>query len=167
MRLTGQIIAIGVLVIVLALIQYAGPPGWPAEVSGRIAPIDGDSFRLSGYEVRLVGIDAPEARQECDRGGRSWPCGRDSEAQLRRLIGGRSVRCAVEDRDRFDRLLAVCFVDQTEINRWMVENGWALAYGRYQREEQQAQAARRGIWSGRFERPRHWRERNQAGVTEG
>lgn len=67
----------------------------------------------------------------------------------------------IEDIDKHDRLLAVCSIGDVELNRWMVENGWAVAYGRYRDEERMAENQRRGIWQGRFERPRDWRDRDR------
>jgi len=52
----------------------------------------------------------------------------------------------------------VCRVDGVEVNRWLVEQGWALAYVQYGgsvylEAQRQAQAAKRGIWQGRFQEP--------------
>jgi endonuclease YncB( thermonuclease family) len=161
MRILGQILALLLIAALLAFVSLREGGDLPQEVRGRLQPVDGDSFRLGGQEVRLVGIDAPEGRQECDRAGRAYPCGREAEAVLRRLAGGVEVVCRVEERDRHGRLLAVCEAGGVELNRRMVEEGWAVAYGRYEREEKAAASARRGLWSGRFERPRAWRDRNR------
>ena len=126
-------------------------------------PIDGDSFHLGGDEVRLSGIDAPEGRQTCEKDGRSWACGEEAKRRLLGLVGGRELACDVEDRDQHGRLLAVCRGGGTDINRWMVEQGWAVSYGRYLDAEREAERSRRGIWAGRFERPRQWRDRNMGG----
>ena len=53
--------------------------------------------------------------------------------------------------------------DGSELNGWMVRQGWALAYGRagsYRSYEQEAQAARRGLWAGNFVPPWEWRQRH-------
>ena len=145
--------------VVAFLKERQGGPGapLPAEVSGRIRGIDGDSFRLGADEVRLVGIDAPEGRQDCERGGARWACGEEAARRLGSLVGNREVKCRIEDRDQYGRLLAVCSVAGIEINRYMVENGWAVSYGRYGELEKAAARARRGIWAGSFERPKAWR----------
>ena len=46
----------------------------------------------------------------------------------------------------------------------MVREGWATDYARYSKgayvaAQAKARAARRGIWSGRFESPEHYRHR--------
>jgi endonuclease YncB( thermonuclease family) len=51
----------------------------------------------------------------------------------------------------------------------MVRSGWAIAWpGRdYQHEEEQARAARRGLWQGAFQRPEDWRRnRHKTGPDE-
>lgn len=133
-------------------------------VRGHARLVDGDSFFLGGEEVRLVGIDAPEGRQRCTRAGQSWPCGEEARRQLARLIGGREITCRSVERDQHGRLLGVCFVGAQELNREMVASGLALAYGNYEKEEATARSARRGLWSGEFQRPRDWRRhQGQAG----
>lgn len=150
-----------VLALVLIVVIWFDDRGLPDEVSGRAKTIDGDSLVVGGEEIRLVGIDAPEARQMCERNGREWTCGREAARRLRGVIARRNVTCEIEDIDKHDRLLAVCSIGDVELNRWMVENGWAVAYGRYRDEERMAENQRRGIWQGRFERPRDWRDRDR------
>ena len=72
------------------------------------------------------------------------------------------MRCEGSRRDRYGRLIAVCFdADGTDLNGWLVSQGWALAYRRYSkqyiRQEEAARKARRGMWSGRFVKPWQWR----------
>lgn len=126
-------------------------------VSGTVRLVDGDSFFIDGREVRLVGIDAPEGPQTCTRDGRQWPCGEESRRTLQRLIGGQRVSCRATEADQHGRLLGVCAAGEVELNREMVRSGYALAYGRYEAEERDAKAGRRGVWSGEFQRPRDWR----------
>jgi endonuclease YncB( thermonuclease family) len=65
------------------------------------------------------------------------------------------------DVDRYGRTVAVCRAGDTDLNRQMVLDGWALAYRqhehRYVGNEATARANRRGLWQGRFERPGDWR----------
>jgi endonuclease YncB( thermonuclease family) len=153
-------VAVLLLILVLAALTHY-LPGDPGSAHGRMRSIDGDSFHLGPDEIRLAGIDAPEGRQTCTKDGRSWNCGEESRRRLLDLVGAREIACDVEDRDQHGRLLAICRVGATEINRWMVEQGWAVSYGRYLDAERAAERARRGIWAGGFERPRAWRERHQ------
>ncbi len=134
-------------------------------VEGRVKVIDGDSLEIDGREIRLHGIDAPEARQTCrDKAGKPWKCGRAATQGLRELIGGGKVMCTGDEVDRYDRLVAQCSREDTDLNGAMVARGLAVAYGehtsRYVSEEAEARRARRGLWSGQFDRPSVWRERH-------
>lgn len=132
-------------------------------VVGRVSVIDGDTLEIQGIRVRLWGIDAVESSQTClDAAGKTWPCGRRAAFALADFIGQRTVTCQRRDTDRYGRMVAVCSVGGVEINRWLVEQGWALAYVRYGgsvylNTQQQAQALKRGIWQGRFTPPWEYR----------
>ena len=132
------------------------------DLSGRARVIDGDSIYVGGVEVRLYGVDAPEARQTCAVDGVRWPCGRQATGALRQLIEGRVLACDERDRDNYGRVVAVCRLGGADINAWLVENGWAVAYRRHARAyvdaESVAETAKRGIWRGDFLAPWDWRQ---------
>jgi len=161
------------IVLVLLLLVFGksgnervtGPlaPGKSGALSGFAKIIDGDSFRLGASEVRLVGIDAPEGRQTCERDGSAWECGEEARRQLQRLIGGQKVSCQSPERDKYGRYLATCEAGGRMLNAAMVEGGYAVSYGRYHREERAAKSARRGLWSGTFQMPRAWRHEHGIG----
>ena len=75
------------------------------------------------------------------------------------------MRCRVIDHDRYRRAVAICSAGTVELNRRMVEDGWATAYERlpsiYSAGEDRARALRRGLWQGYFDRPRQWRDSGQ------
>ncbi len=130
------------------------------DLTGVAEAIDGDSLRIAGEEVRLLGIDAPELMQTCQVSGQNIPCGRNARAALRRWLASGLVTCIGSEKDRYGRFLAVCRVRGIDINAAMVRDGQAVAFGSYVREEAEASAAFKGIWEGSFERPRDWRLRH-------
>jgi endonuclease YncB( thermonuclease family) len=127
---------------------------------------DGDTVTLAGQRIRLRGIDAPEYGQTCSRGGSSYACGRQARRELEALIGGRVLSCEGWEKDRYGRLLAVCRAGEVDLNRRMVEAGWAVSFGDYADAEGAARRAGRGLWEGEFTRPREWRDRH-GGIMEG
>ena len=135
----------------------------PAEVVGPARVVDGDTFTLGAKRVRLWGVDAPEGRQVCqDAKGQGYACGDAARDQLVGLIGGRTVRCAVRDRDPYGRAVSSCVAGSTDLGEAMVRAGWAIDYvqfsrGAYASAEAQARRGRRGLWVGRFETPSTWR----------
>ena len=82
----------------------------------------------------------------------AWACG---EAATR------PVECAERDRDRYGRVVAVCSIPGEDLNAWMVEQGWPVAYRKYSTDyvshETAAKTARRGLWRGDFVEPSRWR----------
>ena len=135
-----------------------------SEIVGTASVIDGDTIDIHGERIRLHGIDSPEGRQRCIRSGQEWRCGADASNALSGFIGRSPVICAVVDVDRYKRKVATCSVRGADLNHWMVEQGWAVAYRRYSHAydgaEDGARLAARGIWSSEFEMPWVWRKSN-------
>lgn len=133
-------------------------------LSGPVRVIDADSLEVNGRSVRLFGIDAVEKNQTCqDRRGREWPCGRHATEKLAAALDGQTVRCIVQDTDRYGRAVSVCEAGGKDINHWVVRNGWAVAYTRYSRDyvgaEAEARAEKSGIFAGSFIPPEDWRRK--------
>lgn len=126
-------------------------------VEGSVTINDGDTITQGGTRIRLLGIDAFEIGQQCRVGGAPVDCGRQAHAVLVRLIDGNDVICSGSGRDRYGRLLAICYAGGRDLNREMVASGWAVAYGDYENEEARARQARRGAWAGEFDQPQAWR----------
>ena len=151
------------MLVALALAAGAGlvlnPNGRTLE--GRAQVTDGDTIRIGETRIRLKGIDAPELGQSCSRSGRSYSCGETSRRALIDLVSGQIVRCRAAGRDRYQRILARCAVNGQDIGARMVEDGWAVSYGRdYDYEETRARNRSVGLWEGAFERPQDWRKGN-------
>lgn len=167
---------IGFAALVTALLVFTFPDwsrwiGWdgiafsassgPAVV-GMARVIDADTIELQGLRVRLEGIDAPERAQSCELAdGMPYPCGQQARMALADRIGSRDVECRGDERDRYGRTLAVCYLGSEDLNGWLVSEGWAIAYTRYSLtyvpQETMARLAGRGIWAGNFEMPEDWR----------
>lgn len=149
--------------LVAAILLIAGPVrGENIQISGIATVIDGDTIEIRGVRIRLFGIDAPEGAQNCTRAnGTRWDCAQQAASALEHYLRGRPVVCVRRDVDRYGRLVCRCNVSGDDVNAWLVRNGWAVAYTRYSRDyvkqESEARAPRRGIWSGDFAMPWEWR----------
>ena len=114
--------------------------------------IDGDTIEIAGERIRLYGIDAPETKQTCTNAdGKEWRCGQDATFALAKMIGDQWITCKGKNRDRYGRLIAVCYTGLYDLNAKMVRQGWAMAYRRYStdyvQDELAAKAVRkRGMW---------------------
>lgn len=157
--LSGAGLLTGILMAVSAALG-ASP------IQGTASVIDGDTIEIHGERIRFDAIDAPESRQQClNADGTSYPCGRRSAFALADMIGRGLVSCEPKGHDRYGRTIGVCFKGETNLNAWMVAQGWAVAYRRYGidyiPQEDDARLARRGMWNGSFEMPWDWRARNR------
>src|SRR5512134_3419079 len=137
-----------------------------ADVTGPATVVDGDTIVVAGERVRLQGIDAPELHQSCTAYGQQWACGRTSAEWLREYLNGRQVECVGHARDRYSRLLAVCYVGGESINERIVREGWALDFRRYSSDylpaEAEAKRVGAGLWRGEFTPPWEWRAERRA-----
>jgi endonuclease YncB( thermonuclease family) len=157
LRLGLDIALAAAILGLLALVSMRVDRFSTRQVDGVATVNDGDSLTLRNERIRLLGIDAPEYDQTCRKDGAAYPCGRQARAALVGLIGGRPVSCGGWERDRYGRLLASCKAGETELNRAMVERGWAVAYGDFAEVETAARRRGAGLWAGEFDRPREWR----------
>lgn len=136
----------------------------PIKIEGYAKIIDGDTININKKKIRLHGIDAPESKQKCFFDKKKWDCGKNSTLYLRKLISKKIVTCNVNGKDKYNRFIAVCFVDKNNINRMIVKNGWAIAYRYYSKdyinEEFLAKINKLGIWKGSFEEPYYFRKKN-------
>jgi endonuclease YncB( thermonuclease family) len=153
------------LTALLIILTATPPPSAP--IYGLARAGDGDSLIVGDARVRLFGIDGPEFDQVCTRGGVPWSCGAEAADRLSRLVTGRHVQCDPLGEDQHGRALGRCFVGTTEVNRVMVEAGYAVAFRRYSRDyvaaENAARAAKRGLWAGSFEMPAEFRASARSG----
>ena len=62
-----------------------------------------------------------------------------------------------------DKLFNSNYKNEININRWLVKNGWALAYRKYSKdyigEEEWAKNNNKGLWQGDFLEPWKWRKK--------
>jgi endonuclease YncB( thermonuclease family) len=144
-------------ILALLVLSYVAQ----ADVTGPATVVDGDTIVVAGERIRLEGIDAPELRQTCTAYGQQWTCGRTSAEWLQEHLNGRNVECVGHARDRYGRLLAVCYVGGESINERIVREGWALDYRKYSSGYLQAESAAKhdgaGMWRGEFTPPWEWR----------
>ena len=155
----------GSIVLVLATLSCA-PAAAADSFSGIARAMDGDSLMVGEREVRLFGIDAPEFGQTCTKGGQPWACGEAAADQLSKLVTGRKLFCQAIDTDENGRTVARCTAGAVDVNRAMVSSGYATAYRHYSADyspdEEQAKAAKRGIWAGSFKVPGEHRRSEEA-----
>ena len=162
--------AVVVFVVLLAWVTFS--PANAADFTGVPRIVDGDTLAIGSTKVRLQGIDAPETDQVClNAKGVRWTCGIDARDQLAAHIAGREIKCSSTGIDAYRRTLATCYLADEDLNAWMVQEGWALAYvkysAKYVHSEEDARTQQRGLWQGAFIAPWDWRHRNTKTVILG
>ena len=148
-----------IVLFVLSLKAIAG------EISGVPSITDGDTIKILNKRIRLYGVDAPEKKQICIKNSQEYRCGQEATNALIKKINGKSVVCKVQKKlDRYKRYIGVCFLEDVNLNKWMVRNGYAIAYRRYSKDyiedENYAKENKIGLWSGYFIHPEKWRKLN-------
>ena len=80
------------------------------------------------------------------------------------MINNNNVYCKSKNKDRYGRLIAICYANKINLNSAMVKEGWAIAYRYYSddyiSEENNAKKNNRGMWKGSFVEPYIWRKNN-------
>lgn len=163
--------AVGLLLIGLAHLAIGEDA--PVLVGTVTTITDGDTIKVqlnSGpITVRFDSIDAPEKDQ---------PWGEQARAALSQRLIGQEIALDVVTQDRYERLVAVVYLGDENINAWMVRQGHAWAYRQYVKDadycvwEGSARSSRRGLWAlsgNQRHAPWEWRsaKRSQtAGYTD-
>lgn len=120
-----KIIKAAIFVVILCIIifsynSYENKPLKEKTIATNV--IDGDTIVISGGErVRLLGIDTPEKGEVFYK---------ESKERLEQLIENKEILLEKEgdNKDKYDRLLRYIFLNDTNINLLMVEEGYAICY---------------------------------------
>lgn len=112
--------------------------------------IDGDTITLidkneQSHKIRLFGIDAPETNT-------NQPFGEEARAFLAQEIEGKKVQIIIKTKsDKYGRVVGVVKFDGQDINKKMVQEGYAWAYSyytdAYTAEHNAARAQQIGLWA--------------------
>jgi hypothetical protein len=63
-----------------------------------------------------LSTDTPEKNQTCRKAGVTWKCGYGATETLRDWTDTKEVRCVGDEKDKFGRLIADCFVNGYNVN---------------------------------------------------
>ena len=110
-------------------------PGFSEAVQGsKIYVVDGDTIKIGGESVRLVGFDTPETyRAKCEY---ELQLGNMATARLRELISGvKQVDLVLlPGRDKYKRLLGRLYVNRVDVGDTLIGEGLARRYERGRRK---------------------------------
>jgi endonuclease YncB( thermonuclease family) len=160
------------VIIILILVGYAKIAfALPFIVEGAAKVIDGDTIHIQSYKMRLAAIDAPELAQKCEYLKAPWDCGIAARNNLIAKINNNVITCKAEKKDLYNRYIATCFLEDEDLNMWMVLNGYATAYSKYSKvylpAEVEAKENKVGIWSSSFQNPAEYRKAKKQPKVKG
>ena len=146
-----------ILTVLLLLTVVALQAATTRMLEGTVEKVfDGDTVSLvtetNTIKVRLYGIDFPELTRRTRKG---QPYGKEARQALEEKIAGKKVVVDVVDVDKHRLILGRIMLGDRDINREMIEGGWAWAYRQhlkepyttpYQTAEMYARKKRLGLW---------------------
>lgn len=152
------------LLIVCLGVWFTVKPACSTELAGPVEIIDGDTIVIGEVTVRLHGIDAAETGQRCVGEGRKIVRPGDAAVELLEKLASGGLACSGTEHDDYGRLIAVCHTpDGFDVDRALVEAGWAWAFVRYSSDyvdaEETARAKKLGVWAMACEPPWEFRRK--------
>jgi len=91
-----------------------------------ISVTDGDTFKVRGEPIRIMGMDAPETRfARCEREKRH---GKQATINLKNLLKHKCITLDRRKKDRYKRTLAYVYADGVDVATIAIKQGWARSY---------------------------------------
>lgn len=141
-----QVIAL----VCVVFLPQAGSFAYGEEYAVVARVVDGDSLKVRqpnrSFQIRLWGVDAPEHGQ---------PYAGEAKSHCRRVVEGKKIILRRKYLDKYDRVVAMVWVDGMLLNEELVRQGAAWVHDRYCDEgvcetwhelEQVARVRRTGLW---------------------
>ena len=162
------------LAVAVATLAAAPPacaqPAAERTIRGVARVVDGDTLVVAETRIRLRAVDAPERSQACtDERGLRRLAGEDARLALTAKIAAQELVCVAREEDRHGRAVATCALGAEDLGAWLVRSGYAFAYrsfgSEYVAAEDEARAARRGLWAGNCALPWEWRRMHRREET--
>ena len=93
---------------------------------------------------------------------KDYKCGEKSTLVLMKKLKDKKIECILQNnKDRYKRYIGTCYIENQDINGWLVKNGHAIAYKKYSKKyvlyEEYAKKNKLGLWQGDFVEPEKWR----------
>ncbi|MDF0491488.1 thermonuclease family protein [Sphingomonas sp. H39-1-10] len=131
----------------------------------RARALDGDTVAV---DFRLLGVDAFERRQMCERRGGCWQCGKAAQDLAANMLRGKTADVKLTPSSTYGRPVAIVTVDGEDLGETLIRAGLAIPDAQYLRGDpqrakryaaafSQAKASRAGALSGRWIEPLNWR----------
>ncbi len=156
-------------IFVLALALAAGGAsaqiGSDRSFNARTRALDGDTVAV---DFRLLGVDAFERRQLCERRGACWQCGKAAQDYAANLLRSKTAEIRLTPSMTYGRPVATVNVEGVDLGERLIRAGLAIPEtqylrsdprraGRYASAFSQTKVAKAGALAGRWIEPSKWR----------
>lgn len=131
----------------------------------RARALDGDTVAV---DFRLLGVDAFERRQMCERRDGCWQCGKAAQDLAANMLRAKTSNIKLTPSSTYGRPVAIVTVDREDLGETLIRAGLAIPEAQYLRGDPQrakryaaaflqAKASRAGALAGRWIEPSNWR----------
>lgn len=138
-----------------------GEPGFTASARA----LDGDTIAA---DFRLLGIDAFERRQFCERAGACWECGKAAQDLAARALREGRAEIRLTSSASYGRPVVTVMVNGRDLGERMIRAGLAIPQPQFLKSDpqrsatyaaafSQARGARAGAFAGTWIAPAEWR----------
>ena len=135
------------------------------DFAAKARALDGDTIAA---DFRVLGVDAFERRQQCQRGATCWACGKAAQDLAARTLREGDAQITLSSQTSYGRPVATVTVAGRDLGETMILNGLAIPQpqylksdgarlARYQRAFEQAKRAKAGAFAGQWIEPPLWR----------
>ncbi len=156
-----------VMLLAVAVITFAAPvaPARPQTFDAQARALDGDTVAV---DFRLLGVDAFERRQLCQKVSGCWQCGKAAQDFAATALRSTTATIRLTPSSSYGRPVATVTVDGQDLGERMIRAGLAVPEAQYLRSDPsraaryqsaftQAKAARAGAFAGTWLEPSRWR----------
>lgn len=156
---------ISVLALMLAAACTPSDAAEDTSFSARARALDGDTIAA---DFRLLGVDAFERNQLCERAGSCWECGKAAQDFAARTLHDGDALIRLSPRSSYGRPVATVTIDGRDLGEVMISAGIATPQPQFLRSDParaaryatafaEAQRRRAGAFAGTWLEPSRWR----------
>lgn len=128
--------------------------------------VDGDTVSV---HFRLLGVDAVERRQQCERKERCWKCGKAAASLISNILEQAPATIALTGEETYGRPVAIVSAGGKDLGLTLIRTGFAVPMAQYLRADPDrlrayeeayaaAKADRIGMHAGEWIEPGEWRK---------
>ena len=156
-----------ILLLGLAMASCSAAPQAPkhATLEAEARALDGDTVTV---DFRLLGVDAFERKQLCERANACWQCGKTAQDVAARALRDKTAVIQLTPSTTYGRPVSIITINGEDLGEMMIRAGLAVPEAEYLRRDPerasryeaafaQAEAKRAGALAGRWIAPSKWR----------